>query len=184
MGRAMLKALRDAFQRRDIKNRVKRHGWTIIYVGDYHAAPTWAYTVGFLTTLGAPEVIVFDLPRESAAGICHEVFRQLKSGELLLEDGVGWPRDEPTCTWKRVDPSRYVDDEQPWLGIAETLDTLSVASEDHDSGVSSGREFEAFQLVLSDPKGRFPWHPEYDERLRPRQRELYLPLAKSSDLEC
>jgi len=36
--------------------------------------------------------------------------------------------------------------------------------------------FDAYQLVLSDNDGRLPWDDGYDERLRPLQPALYLPL--------
>ncbi|HEY0647892.1 hypothetical protein [Phenylobacterium sp.] len=43
--------------------------------------------------------------------------------------------------------------------------------------------FNAFQLVLSDNDGRMPWDDGYDERLRPLQPALYLPLdVKESPL--
>lgn len=44
--------------------RLAQHGWTAVYVGDYRTAPTWTYTIA--ETLGAPEVIVFDLPQDTA----------------------------------------------------------------------------------------------------------------------
>ena len=68
-------------------------------------------------------------------------------------------------------PSRFVDDEEPWLGIALVFDSIS-------NGAPG--DFEAYQLVLSDADGRLPWEAGYDERLRPRQRELYLPTAAAA----
>ena len=161
----------------DTERRVRKHGWTGIYVGDYSTSPTWAYTIGFLTTLGAPEVIVFDLPQQAANNLFHEVFRQLKSGELTLQDGRRWPPGEETCAWRKVHSSRFDDPENKWLGLAEMYDTVLGAAESQAKLEKAWSEFEAFQLVLSDNDGRFPWEPEYDERLRPRQRELYLPVA-------
>jgi len=31
---------------RDTDRRIRKHGWTAIYVGDYVSAPSWVYTVG------------------------------------------------------------------------------------------------------------------------------------------
>jgi len=167
---SMFKALFDTFRKRGITRSIERHGWTAIYVGDYSTAPTWAYTVGFRSSLRAPEIIVFDVPQASADGVFQEAFRQLKTGELVIEDGAPWPPGgEARSVWRKVHPSRFVDDEQPWLGIAHTFA--------HISSPESG-DFEAYQLVLSDADHRLPWEPGYDERLRPRQRALYEPAAE------
>jgi hypothetical protein len=163
----MFKGLFDAFRKRNITGSIKRHGWTAIYVGDYSTAPTWAYTVGFRGSLGAPEIIVFDVPQASADAIFHEAFRQIQAGELVIADGEPWPPDgEGRSVWRRVHPSRFVEDEQPWLGIALTFAGVL----NPESG-----DFEAYQLVLSDAEHRLPWETGYDERLRPRQRDLYEP---------
>ncbi|WP_414693951.1 DUF4262 domain-containing protein [Phenylobacterium sp.] len=58
----MRNLLERAYHRWHTKRRVRRHGWTAIYVGDYQSAPTWAYTIGFHASFGAPEVVVFDVP--------------------------------------------------------------------------------------------------------------------------
>ncbi len=167
----MLRSLSDAYHRWDTERRVRKHGWTAICVGDYSHAPTWAYTVGFLSSLGAPEVVVFDLPQEAADGILWKIFEELKAGELVLRDGEAWASADEPVVWREVHPSRFADDEEPWLGIAQTL-----------NAVRTGPEFRAFQLVLSDHDGRLPWDPQYDERLRARQRELYLPAPTGGQL--
>ncbi|WP_331085818.1 DUF4262 domain-containing protein [Phenylobacterium sp.] len=74
--------------------RIEEHGWTAVYVGDYSTAPTWTYTIGFDETLGQPEVIVFDIPQDSANALLWEVFAQIKDGRLILEDGKVWPEGE------------------------------------------------------------------------------------------
>ena len=48
----MLGALKRALHRWDIDGRIRRSGWTGIYVGDYRSAPAWAYTIGFTHDLG------------------------------------------------------------------------------------------------------------------------------------
>ncbi|WP_309605521.1 DUF4262 domain-containing protein [Phenylobacterium sp.] len=161
----MFKRLWDAWRKRDLAQRVRCDGWTGIYVGDYSTAPTWAYTIGFRSSLGSPEIVVFDLPRRSADGVFQEVFRQLTAGETVLADGKPWKPEEPgRFVWRKVHPGRFVDDEEPWLGISVTIDAMMN---------SSAEDFEAYQLVLSDADGRLPWEAGYDERLRPRQRALY-----------
>jgi hypothetical protein len=165
----MFKRLFDAFRKRGITRSIDRDGWTAIYVGDYSTAPTWAYTVGFRATFSAPEIIVFDVPQASADAIFHEVFHQIKAGELVVADGEPWPPDgEARSIWRKVHPSRFGDDEEPWLGIA----LVHACILDPEAG-----DFEAYQLVLSDGEQRLPWEAGYDERLRPQQPALYEPAS-------
>lgn len=157
----------DARHKDDIAGRIEQHGWTAIYVGDYSTAPTWAYTIGYQRSLGAPEIIVFDIPQESANALFFEIFREIQSGDLVIRDGERWRPIDGVMAWRRVHPSRFVDDpEQPWLGLAV------------DFGIilgSASQEFEAYQLVLGDAEGHLPWESGYDERLRARQRALWEP---------
>lgn len=169
MFRALLERLRaskDERHRWDIADRIARLGWTAIYVGDYQTAPTWAYTIGF-RAIGAPEIVVFDLPQEQANGLFHELFRDLKAG-LIIREGERWrPHElEKPFVWREVHPSRFEDQENPWLGISHGFALATSPGQ----GV-----FQAFQLVLSDPDGRLPWEPGYDERLRHLQRALWEP---------
>lgn len=151
----------------DLQRRIEKHGWTAIYVGDYQTAPTWTYTLGFAETLSQPEVIVFDVPQEAANSLLWEVFNQLRDGRLKLEDGKVWPQgEERPCVWRRVDPSQ-LGSERGWFTLANIR---SIAR----TGMPHG--FDAYQLVLSDNEGRLPWDEDYDERLRPLQPALYLPL--------
>lgn len=168
----MFSKLRDWFQKRsddrerfDIQRRIDQHGWTGIYVGDYHSAPTWAYTIGFHSSFGAPEIIVFDMPAENAQGLFWEVFEELRTGKLVLKDGERWrPEEIPNpVVWRRVHPSKLQNGEDRWLGIAEAFQGVLCPQD----------EFVAYQLVLSDPDGRLPWERGYDERLRSRQPALW-----------
>jgi hypothetical protein len=159
---------RDARHKDDIAGRIERHGWTAIYVGDYITAPTWAYTIGYQRSLGAPEIVVFDIPQESANALFFEVFREIQSRELVVRDGERWRPADGAMVWRKVHPSRFVDDpENPWLGLAVDFGLLL--------GEAS-QEFEAYQLVMGDADGNLPWEPGYDERLRPRQRALWEPV--------
>jgi hypothetical protein len=167
----MFRRLVDSYHRWDIERRVDRLGWTGVYVGDYRTVPTWAYTIGFQLSLGAPEIVVFDLPRPAAENLFCEIYDQLKTGKLAVREGEPW--GESRCVWRRVHPSRFEDDEHHWLGLAQMYDTVL-------SAARGGPliEFEAFQLVLSDNDGHLPWEPGYDERLRAMQRELYIPASQ------
>lgn len=163
----MFRKLFDSWHKWDIAKRIERHGWTGIYVGDYSTAPTWAYTIGFRRSLGAPEVVVFDIPQDAANAVFHEVFREIQAGELVIRDGERWRPDDGPMVWRKVHPSRFADDpEQPWLSLALTFGGMLGPSD---------KEFDAYQLVVGDTEGNLPWEPGYDERLRPRQRALWEP---------
>ena len=151
---------------RDTLRRIRKHGWTAIYVGDYRTAPTWVYTVGFDETLDLPEILVFDVPKDAAIRLFWQVHSELKDGMLVLEDGKVWPENqEHPCVWRKVHPSQ-VEMDAGWL-------TLAIGRRWRRTGLGFG--LEAFQLVLSDNEGRLPWEDDYDERLRPLQPALYLP---------
>ncbi|MBW8813302.1 MAG: DUF4262 domain-containing protein [Caulobacterales bacterium] len=137
-----------------------------MYVGDYRTGPAWGYTIGFDETLNQPEVIVFDVPSRSAAVLFEKVFKELRAGLLILEDGMIWPPGEPhACVWRKVHPS-HIDCEEGWFTLAL-----------HRRARVTGKRFglEAFQFVLSDNDGRLPWEVGYDEALRALQPALYLP---------
>lgn len=91
----------------------------------------------------------------------------MKSGTLILRDGLVWPEgQEKPSVWRKVDPSRIHEDES-WFGLA-------LCRREKRTGRTDS--LEAFQLVLSDSEGVLPWQPGYTEASRPLQPELYLPL--------
>jgi hypothetical protein len=157
----------------DTIRKIEKHGWTAIYVGDYRTSPTWAYSIGFHTTLGQPEIIVFDVDQQQANALFHKLFGELKAG-LILRDGERWSPDgvETPLVWRKVHESRLYDNdpENPWLGLAEDFANQSAAG-----------PITAFQLVLSDQAGNLPWEAGYDERLRPLQRPLWEAVDLAAD---
>lgn len=162
----MFSRLTLAWVRFGLARRVSTHGWTGVYVGDYRTAPSWTYTLGFDETLDQPEIIIFDIPRDSANALLWEVYRQLKDGRLRLEDSALWSAgEEHPPMWRKVDPSQ----------IAGAVGWLTMAARRRFDRTGKTFGLEAFQLVLPDPEGRFPWEDDYDEHLRRRQPALYLP---------
>lgn len=163
----MFEKLRRAWHGRDVDKRIAKHGWTAIYVGDYATAPTWAYTIGFQQSLGQPEIVVFDIPQETANEIFWSAYEELKTGALVLEDGKPWHEGDEVnpLVWRRVHQTQ-IESRVGWLTLANVR-RLS------QTGVMF--DVEAYQLVLSDDAGKLPWESGYDERLRFRQPALYLP---------
>lgn len=161
----MFGKLRREWHLRDLEKRIQRYGWTAIAVGDYESTPSWVYTLAFDETLGAPELILFDVPLSIANGLLHRAFNDLKSGELVLQDNEPWIIDgDRYGVWRSVHPSQ-IDGPDLWLAAA-------VNRREKRTGARVG--LEAFQLVLADENARLPWEPEYNERLRMKQPALYL----------
>jgi hypothetical protein len=152
-----------AWHARGVARRVRRRGWTAIRVGEYRDPPCWNYSIGFWESVAAPEIVLFDVPYGSAAAIFEAIHRDLASGELVIEDGREWGEDGThKAIWRRVHPTRL---DESWFTLAQwykwrrTGDPYLIA----------------FQLVLADSQGRYPWHAEYESGLRRLQPELYLP---------
>lgn len=158
----ILDRLRIAWIKRQHGRDIDRCGWSGVYVGDYHSAPSWAYTVGFDETLNHPEMIAFDLPKASANGLFSSSFEAIRSGELVIEDGQQAPFTDTRCVWRKVYPDHVAE----WL-------TLACMRRFARTGMPVG--VEAYQLVLSDAAGLLPWDEGYDERLRHLQPALWEP---------
>lgn len=170
----MFDALLRWWHNRDTDRRIRKRGWTAIYVGDYASVPTWVYTIGIESTLSAPEIVIFDIPRESANDLVWRAYHEIKLGFLVLEDGTPWltgEADNPVV-WRRVHQT-HVNSSSGWFNLA-------VARRAPEASQTSG--LQVFQLVLSDGDGRLPWEADYDEDLRARQPALYLPLTDYGDV--
>lgn len=154
-----------AWRHWEIDRKMKRYGWTGQYVGDYDSYPSWVYTIGFLETLGQPEVTIFDITQADANIVLWAVCHGLQDGATRLLDGEMFRiEDEEVGTFRRVHPGRAYDDEF-WLGLA---------GQRYVRRTGSIEGFDAFQLVLHDPAGRYPWDDGYDDSLLVRQPALWL----------
>ena len=68
------------FETRTLDN-IATHGWSALHVFDPDGlGAEFSYSVGFTRTLGAPEFIVFGLPKDLRHYMLSEVFRQIKAG--------------------------------------------------------------------------------------------------------
>jgi hypothetical protein len=155
-----------AWFRRRQEREIRRRGWSGAYVGDYHSAPSWAYTIGLDETLDHPELVAFDLPRSSASELFARSFEAIRTGTMVIEDGLQAPFTETRCVWRKVHPDHVAE----WL-------TLACMRRFARTGMRVG--LEAFQFVLSDAEGRLPWEAGYDQRLRSLQPTLWAPPGAS-----
>jgi hypothetical protein len=168
----MLGKLEWAWWRWAVARDVRKLGWRGIYVGEYSGGPpSWSYSVGFWESAGSPEIIVFDVPQESANEILWAAYNQLRSGELVIREGEHWIGDNGIApVWRKVHPSQ-IDADDGWFTFARWYRASRTGRDD----------LEVFQLVLPDNDGALPWEPAYDERLRPLQPELYLPARVAAE---
>ena len=135
-----------AAQNQTIAGHIRDYGWHCLHVWpDEEGQDAFTYSIGFAESFGAPEVLVFGLPRDTAhavLGVCADLLRAghaiqpgVEVGEVL--DGgyrvVFWPlRDE----WRGE-----------YLGTAER----------HYGDVPFG----AVVMFLPDREHRFPWQDGY-----------------------
>ena len=151
----MFTALQRAWRHWEIDRKVRRYGFAGQYVGDYDSYPTWVYTIGFLENLGRPEVIIFDLPQAEAHWVLWTLYHGLQDGSQRLAEGAVFAlEDQEVGTFRRVHPTRVYNHEL-WLGLA---------GQRRIRRTGSIEGFDAFQLVLHDPAGRYPWDDGYDTR--------------------
>jgi hypothetical protein len=145
-----------------LKRRVAERGWTIVHLdGSDGRGPTWAYTVGFWEFAGAPEIILFGHDELWSNGLLSQAAKQLQAG-MTLKDNTPWSLDGFEGTWRRVDPTHVQGEE--WFNCARR----------YRRERTGGETFDAFQPVVPDGSGKYPWDDGFDEKLRPFQRELYL----------
>lgn len=169
----MFEKLRRDWHMRDIDRRIRKHGWTATYVGDYQSSPAWAYSIGFEERLGQPEVIIFDLSPSDANGLLWWIYKSLENGELRIVEGETWaPEGDVIGVWREAHPTQV---ETPDAWFAAALERRA------RKGMHVHEPFRAFQLVVRDAAEKFPWDEGYDERLRHKQPALYLPAVDYGD---
>lgn len=134
---------------------VRRHGWFIQYVGGTACStpkcacpagdgPPFAYTIGMFG-LGHPELLIFGVPPETAAGVLNELGERIRSGESLLPGRLITFAD-----W----PHRIIPEVVPNPGeVVFGANDFYARPDDHSVPV--------LQLSYDDTAGRFPWEEGY-----------------------
>ena len=151
-----------------LERRVRKWGWTGIFVHDYeHGLVPFAYSMGFREHLGAPEIIMFGMPKHVASQLIGQAYDALKARTMVLKDKANWTLGEGdeswTLAWRAVHPTQV---RREHFNIAIW----------HETRRGAGRQgLEAFQLFAPDRGGKFPWEEGHDTDYTPRQPELYLP---------
>jgi hypothetical protein len=146
--------------RRRLLAAVRKHGWTSV---GFEGPESWTYSVGFSSTLSAPEIVLSGVPDDIASGLMWEAFRQIQDGRLVLADGLAWELQEDwKPVWREVHPK--------WIEHGRLHFALWHF---HRMG---GRmdQVRAFQLVFADVQsGAFPWEPGFPASYKGEQVAFY-----------
>ncbi len=160
----MLQSISIAYHRWDLLRRIRKHGWTAVYVPDERFV-AFSYTIGFPDALDMPEIIIFGADPVASNELFSTAAEQLRSGDLRMEDRCDWPPWEgcPRVAWRAVHPSQI------------RREFFNVAIWHRERRGLSRYDLRAFQLVFADQAGALPWEEGYDQSYRPQQNELWLP---------
>ncbi len=170
----MIWEIRRRFLLWGLVRRIRRRGWTGIFVHNYEDGMVpFAYSMGFWEALGAPEVIMFGMPDHVAIQLLERIYGALKIKALALVDKATWTLSEGdeswTLAWRAVHPSQIRKKHLTlaiWYRMRQRVGPC---------------DLEAFQLFAPDKAGKFPWEEGHDADYRPRQPELYLPYFGPAD---
>lgn len=160
--------IRTWLARRELVAGIRRRGWvqTHVPVGDLG----FTYTIGFMETLGAPEIIMFGVTKGQGLHMAREIWRDLKSGALTLADQGRWPPEEAQrIMFRDVHPTQV---RREYLNAAIWRHT--------DRGLTRD-SLRVVQVCWPDTQGVFPWEAGYDPAYRPRQFALYEPFEGTID---
>jgi hypothetical protein len=132
---------------------IRRHGWFVQYVSNDECdhpecspgdGPPFAYTVG-LFGLGHPELLIFGVPRGTAAGVLNDLGERIRSGDNLIAGQL-----VTFSEW----PHRIVPEGVPNPGeIVFAANRHYCRPDEHSVPV--------LQLSYDDKAGRFPWEDGY-----------------------
>lgn len=154
---------------RNMVAKIEEHGWFCLHVGAGDGEPNFAYTIGFLDTLGIPDVIIFGLSRELHHAMLWELFRQARAG-LQFSDGLRVSRliDGYDCILRPALPERAVE------YMTSTVWYLK------HRGIAAA-PLPAYQLFWpGKQQGLFPWESGCDPDVRDFQPLLYTPKVSGA----
>lgn len=160
--------LEPASYLRRIRRDIRRQGWAAVPLCDETETVFWTYTVGFDETLNHPEIVMSGASDRVTREVLGRVYQAVKSGTLVIEDGMAW---------KLLGHGRNVWRQVHWTRMTRDWCLLAICRRRELSGDPHG--LTAFQLVLPDETGLFPWEAGYREELRAHEPELWLPERKS-----
>lgn len=147
---------------------IEEQGWVAVPVEPDAGPPPragYTYSIGFESTFGEPEVVIFGLQAVAARGLLGMIADQHAGGVELPVDAVfvGLLESDLPCALLSVDLGANLD-------LFPDADAL-----DRRPSTASEPRFRMLQFVWPDRRGLLPWHEGYDERLRLAQPVLAVP---------
>jgi Domain of unknown function (DUF4262) len=141
---------------------VKKFGWNVTTVAPRvgEEGNLFSYSTGLFYTYRHPEVLVFNLPVETAAQIINVIGDEVKAGKTF-ESGPLYSDvfDGHPCAFRPV--------------LAEYYEQYPLFS----MWLYDGDPFPQLQCFWPDIDERFPWDPDCDPSSRESQPLLYLPSS-------
>lgn len=136
---------------------IEDQGWVAVPVAAVEGPEPvagYTYSIGFESTFGRPEVVIFGLQAPAARGLLGMVADQHAGGVELPVDAVfvGLLESDLPCALLPVDLGVH----RPLFPDAEALAARRVGS---------NTTFRMLQFVWPDRQGRLPWDHDYDRRL-------------------
>ena len=142
----------------EILAAIAKHGWMSMDIAADTNTPCFMYTVGFMETLGHPEVVVSGLVSATAHRLICNVHAYIRSGKSLREPGAFELVPGVMLRVRPVDESQHA-----WrLGYAMW----------HRFHVGKAGSLEAVQVLWPDSNGRFPGDPKCDPQVAASQPDL------------
>lgn len=133
-------------QNRKIAANIEQYGWHCLHIGSSKEdEQPFSYSVGFVESFGAPEVLVFGLSQEKAHSLLSMCAELLQEGHELR------PNEENSSILAGEYKVMFRPVKQQFFG--KYLGT-AIRYYGHS-------DFEAMVMFLPDKKHHFPWQAEY-----------------------
>ena len=159
----------DDYEKKLLRN-IEEFGWQATSVFDPKGEdPNFTYSIGFTSTLEAPEFIVFGLPSDLMRSMLWEVFRQIEAGRAISDgDRLSGLLEDFDCVVREVHPDNI---KPEYLNSA-----IWYWHRTGNEGLPP-----VFQVVWPGKNdGLFPWDVACPEIVRELQPPLYLPAGIAS----
>jgi hypothetical protein len=152
----------DAANEQKVIDDIGKHGWHGVVIEPDEAGSGFEYSIGFMSQLHHPEVIIFGLPKKVSHDILWVLYHEIRKDRSFSMAGIYEDILEQTiCEFRPVDVRQHA----TYLGYAMW----------HCRYCGKAGRLEAMQCFWPDKSGRFPWDSMVDELVADAQPRLDLP---------
>jgi hypothetical protein len=140
-----------------MKHDIATQGFTVMAVFPSEVSPGFAYTIGLSESTGHPELLLFALPMQAAHVVLGDLATRIKAGERFSDgDVINEVLNLPVAV-KSISHQKASEYTVQLFNMYPSLEAPPPV----------------VQLVLPDPKGKFPWAEDFDEKFRTMQPALW-----------